>query len=163
MCSKYLLIVVDEYSGFSFALPGRDMTASTTVDGFCQLFSVTRMNCYKRHFTRTFFPYNRKSTLWVSLTSWLTALDTFSWGATFVYQNTSQQLVKLSPSNATPNMLMCGIQMDARKAYIDNLAVKIQPTSPGDLYVSFVEKNSSLDDHTYFEESNHEEETPAHS
>ena len=44
--NKYLLTVIDEYSRFSFAFPCSDMTASTIIKCFCQLFSLFGMPSY---------------------------------------------------------------------------------------------------------------------
>ena len=44
--NKYLLTMIDEYSRFPFAFPCSDMTASTIIKCFCQLFSLFGMPSY---------------------------------------------------------------------------------------------------------------------
>lgn len=78
--------------------------------------------------------------------------DPSSRGTTFVYQSTSLSSTKLSSSDATPNTLTCGPQMDAKKRFLFAiLPLKYNHLVP--IYIPSVEVNGAPDNRTHFEES----------
>lgn len=90
-------------------------------------------------------------------------LNPSSWDETFIRQNRSLSSTKLSSSNATPNALMCGFQMDARKQFLFALLSPKYSHLVLMIYLPLLYRQMTHQKgHTYSEESEHAGEISAH-